>query len=66
MMRALKSKHERELLQQQEKDEKSSENTKKIRNWEHHKIIEIMKKKKIKKYKQHEIELMKEQKRHFN
>ena len=33
MMQALKDKHEKELLEQQEKDEKNSENTKKIRNW---------------------------------
>ena len=63
MMQALKDKHEKELLEQQEKDEKISENTKKIRNWEQQKIIEIMRNKQIKKYKQHEIEVMKQQKR---
>lgn len=61
MMRALKNKYEKELLQKQEEEEKKSENFKKIKKWEHQKISQNVRKKKNLKYSKHEIEMKKEQ-----
>jgi hypothetical protein len=44
MMRALKSKYENDLLEEQDREEKNSENAKKIKEWETQKIYEYNKK----------------------